>query len=373
MKSLLNILSDTLLHKTESILGKGLLFHAVAGLVLFILVLIIGEIIKFLLGRFGRKIITKTESDLDDKILAIILERVISIAAISGMYFGLREVSEGLTAANTTFFKFLAYSNTVLYVLMALVLTALAIRISDALIRHALRTVAEKESSNFDQAFAPLVNRLVNILVAVVAVMIVFDHFGQNISSLLALLSVGSLAIGLAAQDTISNMISGFVIMFDHPFRIGDRVKIPTGEEGDVYEIGIRSTKILDFDNNLVIVPNSEFLKTRIVNYSFPVSVVRVTVEVNVAYGSDIAKVKKILVDHARAHPDVLKTPPPEAYLMKLGENALQFKLFCRVESFKQQFAAAEKLRIQIYESFNKAKIEIALPQQIVHLRGRKR
>lgn len=373
MKSLLNILSDTLLHKTESILGKGLLFHAVAGLVLFILVLILGKIIKFLLDTFGRKIITKTESDLDDKILAIILERVISIAAISGMYFGLREVSEGLTAANTTFFKFLAYSNAALYVLMALVLTALGIRISDALIRHALRSVAERESSNFDQAFAPLVNRLVNILVAVVAVMIVFDHFGQNISSLLALLSVGSLAIGLAAQDTISNMISGFVIMFDRPFRIGDRVKIPTGEEGDVYEIGIRSTKILDFDNNLVIVPNSEFLKTRIVNYSFPVSVVRVTVEVNVAYGSDIAKVKKILLDHARAHPDVLKIPPPEAYLMKLGENALQFKLFCRVESFKEQFAVAEKLRIQIYESFNKAKIEIALPQHIVHVRGKKR
>lgn len=373
MKSLLKILSDTLLQKVESILGRGLLFHAVDGLVLFILVLILGKIVKFLLNTVGRKIITKTESDLDDKILAIVLDRAMSIAAIFGMYFGLREVSEGLTAANTTFFKFLGYSNAALYVLMALVLTALGIRISDTLIRHALHSVAEKESSNFDQAFAPLVNRLVNILVAVVAVIIVFDHFGQNVSSLLVLLSVGSLAIGLAAQDTISNMISGFVIMFDRPFRIGDRVKIPTGEEGDVYEIGMRSTKILDFDNNLVIVPNSEFLKTRIVNYSFPVSVVRVTVEVNVAYGSDITKVKKILLDHARAHPDVLKTPAPEVYLMKLGENALQFKLFCRVASFKQQFVTAEKLRIQIYEAFNKAKIEIALPQQIVHVRERKR
>jgi small-conductance mechanosensitive channel len=135
----------------------------------------------------------------------------------------------------------------------------------------------------------------------------------------------------------------------------------------------MRSTKILDFDNNLVIVPNSEFLKTRIVNYSFPDSVVRVTVEVNVAYGSDITKVKKILLDHVRAHPDVLKTPAPEVHLMKLGENALQFKLFCRVASFKQQFATAEKLRIQIYEAFNKAKVEIALPQQIVHVRERKR
>jgi len=294
---------------------------------------------------------------------------VMPVSAITGMYLGLRELSMGLTAANTNFMKFLDYSNGALYLLMALVLTVLGVKIADTFIRNALRSVAEKGSSNFDQAFAPLVNRLVNILVAVLAVIVVLDHFGQNISSLLALLSIGSLAIGLAAQDTISNMISGFVIMLDRPFRIGDRVKIPTGEEGDVVEIGLRSTKILDFDNNHVIVPNSEFLKTRIVNYSFPVPAVRVVVEVTVAYGSDVARVKKI----ARAHPAVLKDPAPEASLMKLGEAGLNFKLFCRVSSFQQQFPTGEKLRVQIYEALQKAKIEFAPVGYLVPSAGRKR
>ncbi len=373
MKSLLVVISESLLKRAEVMLGTGLLFHAVAGLVLFLLVLVIGKVVKVILDVGGRKIITHTKNDLDDEMLEIILERVMSVSAISGMYFGLRELSEGLTPVNTSFFKFLEYSNATLYVLMAFVLTAMGIKVADTLIRHALHTVAAKESSNFDLAFAPLVNRFVNILVAVIAVIVVLDHFGQNISSLLALLSVGSLAIGLAAQETISNMISGFVIMLDRPFRIGDRVKIPSGEEGDIFEIGLRSTRIVDSDNNLVIVPNSELIKTRIVNYSFPAPAVRVGVEVNVAYGSDVAKVKKILLDLARAHPDVLKIPAPEVNLMKLGETGLQFKLFCRVAAFKQQFPTGEKLRIQAYEAFNKAKIEFAVPQQLVHIRERKR
>ena len=294
---------------SEAILGTGLLFHAVAGLILFLLVLIIGKAVKIILDVAVRKIIVHTKNDLDDKILEIVLERVMSISAISGMSFGLRELSDGLTTANTSFFTFLEYSNATLYVLMAFVLRRWALKLSTLIIRHALHSVAEKESSNFDLAFAPLVNRFVNIIVAVIAVIVVLDHFGQNISSLLALLSVGSLAIGLAAQETISNMISGFVIMLDRPFRIGDRVKIPSGEEGDIFEIGLRSTRIVDADNNLLIVPNSELIKTRIVNYSFPAPAVRVVVEVNVAYGSDVAKVKKILLELARAHPDVLKVP----------------------------------------------------------------
>ncbi len=372
MKSLLVVVSSTLLQKAEAIFGTGLLFHAVAGLATFLFTLLLGKILKFLLDTIGRKIITKTTSDLDDKILEIVLERIMAVAAISGMYFGLREFSNGLTAANTSIITFVGYSNAALYVLMALVITALGIKIVDTLIRHALHAAAEKESSNFDLAFAPLVNRLVNILVAVIAVIVVLDHFGQNVSSLLALLSVGSLAIGLAAQDTISNMISGFVIMLDRPFRIGDRVKIPSGEEGDIFEIGLRATKILDFDNNLVIVPNSEFLKTRIVNYSFPAPAVRVVVEVNVTYGSEVAKVKKILLNVAHADSDVLKTPPPEVNLTKLGETGLQFKLFCRVAKFNQQAAAGERMRVHVYEALTKAKIEIAFPLQLVSIKERK-
>ena len=193
------------------------------------------------------------------------------------------------------------------------------------------------------------------------------EHFGQSVTSLVTILGAGSLALGLAAQDTISNMISGFIIMIDRPFRLGDRVKIPTGETGDVYEIGLRSTKILDFDHNVLIVPNNELIKTKIVNFGYPDAETRVAVDVIAAYGSDIELVKNILLKIARSQPNVLSDPAPEAFLMKLGDYGLHFTLFCRVPEYKLQFPTAEKIRIAICHEFAKANIKIPYPQQVVH------
>jgi MscS family membrane protein len=372
MKSLLSLFGKTILDWSQGILGTGILFHAVAGLLIFILALIAGRIIKFLLDTIGRKIIQKTESDLDDKILEIVLDRIMPIVAIAGMYFGLREFRTGVTSVHTSIITFLSIANGALYILIGLVLTIAAIRIVETLITHAMHSIAERGATNFDQALTPLVSRVVNILIVAVAVIVILDHFGQNISTLLVSLGVGSLAIALAAQETISNMIAGFVIMIDRPFRVGDRVKMPNGDEGDIYEIGVRSTKILDFDNNLIIMPNSELVKTRIINYSYPETSVRVVVEVTVNFGSDIRLIKHLLVAIAKKHPAVLKDPPPEAYLIRLGEYGLQFKLFCRVGSYKQQFAVGEELRISVVESLRKEGVEIPLPKQVLHIEEEK-
>jgi small-conductance mechanosensitive channel len=329
-----------------SILGDGILFHAVNGFLVFVLVLVLGRVVKFLLNTIGRRIITKTENDLDDKILEIVLDRIMSVTAITGMYIVMQQLRSGLPHTHTAFHTFLEYSNGTLFVLMGIVLIAMAIRISDTLVQHALHGSAEKKGSNFDQALAPLVNRMVNIFIVAVGFIIVLDHFGQNISTLLVSLGVGSLAIALAAQDTLSNMIAGFVIMIDRPFRSGDRVKLPTGEEGDIYEIGVRSTKILDFDNNLLI-------------------------DVAVLYGTDADRVKTILKTIAQEQALVLKDPAPEAYLIKFGEYALQFRLVCRVAALQDQFPTTETLRMRVYEAFQRAGISFATPQQTVTISER--
>ena len=362
------VLFDSLFGTLRELLGAGMTFHAVAGGIVFLVALIAGWFIKFLLRTAGRKIISKTKTDLDDKILEIVIGKIMSIAAICGMYFGLNEFSNGLSSADTGLVTFLEYSNMALYVLVALVVTIVSMKIADALIHHTLRKVAERGATNFDQALAPLVNRITNILVAAIALIIVLDHFGKNVSSFVALLSVGSLAIGLAAQDTISNMISGFLIMLDRPFRKGDHISLPSGDEGDVLEIGLRSTKILNPDNNLLILPNNELVKTRIINFSYPNTPVRVGVEVGVAYGSNVEEVKKILLNLAKSHPDVLKDPHPDVFLLDLGNSALRFKLVCTVESIQKQFTTAESLRVRIYESFIKNGVEIPYPRQDIHL-----
>ena len=327
-----------------------------------------GEVLKWFLNTVGRKIISKTETEIDDKILEIILSRIIALSSIGGIYFGMREVRNGLTVQNENFLAFLDYANNALYLITIIILTTIAIRIVRTITSHAIETIAEKNRQNdFNQTLSPLINRIITIVVIAFSAIVVMEHFNYNATSLLTILGASSLALGLAAQDTISNMISGFIIMIDRPFRVGDRVKIPTGEAGDIYEIGLRSTKILDVDNNMLIVPNNELIKTKIVNYAYPANEIRVIVEVGVAYGSNVAQVKQVMNTIAKKHPLVLKEPVPDSFLMSFGDSALLFRLVCRVATFQDQFVVGENLRVQIYEKFNELKIEIPFPQRVIH------
>lgn len=366
---------DSFLDQLLKLLGGNRLpYHALLGVAVGVLTLFAGKLIKFLLSGIGRKIIAKTENEVDDKILDILLERIIALSGILGLYLGMRELRLGLKSTNDYLLSFIDYGNVALYVVTAILLTTIVVKISRTVITETVRRLARRHNEDqLGKTLPLLLNRVATFVIVALAAMIVLDKFGQNISSILTILGAGSLALGLAAQDTISNMISGFVIMIDRPFRVGDRVKIPTGEMGDVYEIGLRSTKILDFDNNLLIVPNNELVKTRIVNYGYPHGEIRVTVEVAVAYGSDIDRVKSIMLSAARANADVLRTPAPEAYLTKLADYSMNFSLYCRVADFKLQFITAEALRIAILNELTKAKIEIPYPQQVVYHKNESR
>lgn len=343
-----------------------ILFHLVLGILIAVASISVGKILKIVFSTVGRKIISFTKTELDNKLLDILLERIIAIFTIAGFYFAINEIRRGVSSSDTLFVQVLKYSHYALFVAAVIVATALVIRITKMFVLHALEN-SRQHYEHMDKTVAPFINRVLSIGIILIAIILSLDHFGQNITSILTLLGAGSLAIGLAAQETISNMISGFVIMLDKPFRIGDRIKIPTGETGDIFEIGLRSTKILDFDNNLIVVPNYELIKSRVINFGYPGGEIRVVVDVGAAYGVDVAAVKSILVSLAQQHPAVLKTPEPEAFLMSFGDSALNFRLACRVHSYQEQFATAESLRIQIYEAFLKKGIDIPFPQRVVH------
>ena len=135
------------------------------------------------------------------------------------------------------------------------------------------------------------------VFIALVAVTVLLQHFGVNVASLVVSLGVGSLAIGLAAQDTLANMFGGFTLMLDRPFRVGDRIQLATGEVGDVEAIGMRATRIRTTDEMLLVVPNSALVKDRVVNYNLPSRALTTNVEVDVAYGSPLDAARSLLAE----------------------------------------------------------------------------
>jgi small-conductance mechanosensitive channel len=352
----------------RNVLGSDFLYHLVMAAVMFLAAVVLGWIAKRFLATVGRRIISRTASELDDLILNILLEKIKWIAVVTGAYLASEEIAKSTTEADITARQLLGYANGIIFVCFVIVVTIVLIRIVDTSIKHAMERHARRTSSKLNEALLPLINRVVNILIATIALIIVLHHFGQEVSSLVVSLGVGSLAIALAAQDTLANMIAGFVIMLDRPFRVGDRIQLPSGEVGDVYEIGIRSTKILDFDNNTIVSPNADLIKGRIVNYSYPEQVIRVVVEVGVAYGTELDRAKLIMTSLAKQHPDVLKDPLPEVFVVALADSSVNLRLVARTGDFRKKFLIETTLREQIYNTFRAEGIEIPFPQRVVYL-----
>jgi len=357
-----------MLEQLRQSLGHQLLYHIIVSVFIFAGLIALGWIVKRFLETAGRKIIARTQSTLDDVLLEIVLPRIKWLSIVAASYLAIDEIGKSISASELNAHRIIGYISATVSVLFIVAITFLAIQLLNASIKYFVEAQAKKTSSRVNDALIILINRLVNSLIVFIALIMVLGTFGFNVSSLLVFLGGGSVAIALAAQDTLSNMIAGFTIMIDRPFRVGDRIKLPSGELGDVYEIGLRSTKILDSDNNMIINPNAELLKTKITNYSYPENHMRVTVEVGVAYGTDLDRAKKIIVDLARQHPNLLKDPGPEAFTTALGDSAVTILLVGRTDDFRKRFRTETELREQIYRAFNKGNIEIPFPQRVVRV-----
>jgi small-conductance mechanosensitive channel len=353
-------------------LSGDVLPHLVAAILIFLVVLMLGWLLKLFLNTIGRKLILKTRSDIDDIILGILVDNIKWIAIVAGAYLATEELTRAASSDDVMALKFLKYAEGIIFVSFVIVVTVMLIRMTDRIVNRAMEAHARRMSDRLNEALLPLINRIINIILGLIAIIIILDHFGQDVSSLVVSLGVGSLAIALAAQDTLSNMIGGFVIMLDRPFRVGDRIQLPSGEMGDVHEIGIRSTKILDFDNNLVIIPNAELVKGRITNYSYPADVVRIVVEVSVAYGTDLEKAKYVMTQLAREHPLVLGDPAPEIFVVALADSSVNLRLVARTQDYRNKFLIETKLREQIYNAFHDEGIEIPFPQRVIHFQNAK-
>lgn len=142
-------------------------------------------------------------------------------------------------------------------------------RIIGAVASWCEKDIAAQTKTRLDDDIVPLLRGSLNIIVWVIGFLVILPLYGVNINALIAALGVGSLAIALAAQDTIANIIAGFLIMIDRPFRIDDKIKLPSGEIVKVLDIGIRRSKFLFEDNAIIIVPNLDLSKSKIVKYTY--------------------------------------------------------------------------------------------------------
>jgi small-conductance mechanosensitive channel len=190
---------------------------------------------------------------------------------------------------------------------------------------------------------------------------------------ILTALGVGGIAIALALQDTLSNLFSGFYISLAGQVRMGDYIKLDTGEEGYVKDISWRSTSVRSLQNNVIIIPNAKLAKATITNYDLPEQTMAVSVAVPASYDSDPEIIEAILLDEAaKAAGQVsgmVEHPAPFVRLAPgFGQSSLDFTLNCYVRKFSDQYLVQHELRKRIFARFRKEQIEMPFPTRTVYM-----
>jgi small-conductance mechanosensitive channel len=214
-------------------------------------------------------------------------------------------------------------------------------------------------------------------VILVVGFLIMLSVLGISIAPLITALGVGGLAVALALQDTLANLFSGIHILVERSIRVGDFVKLETGQEGYVEDITWRTTRVRMLPNNMVVIPNSKLAQSVVTNYYLPEKRMSVLIPVGVSYSSDPAKIERILVEEAKKAaaevPGMLSDPEPFVrFIPGFGDSSLDFTLICQVKEFTDQYLAQHELRKRIFSRFREEGIEIPFPQRTVYLREEK-
>ena len=214
----------------------------------------------------------------------------------------------------------------------------------------------------------------VRALFAILAVVIVLENLGISLTGVWTTLGVGSVAVALALQETLSNFFAGFYLLADRPVAHGDYIKLDSGQEGYVQRIGWRSTSLRTLGNNTVVIPNSTLAKAVVTNYSAPEKPMSYSLPVSVSYGTDPKRVETILVEIARqAARDgvegLLREPPPSVSLIPgFGPSSLDFSLNVQLGQFTDQYLVQSELRKRILARFDQEGIRMPFPTRTVQL-----
>jgi len=191
---------------------------------------------------------------------------------------------------------------------------------------------------------------------------------GLQLSSLTVVAGALSVGIGFGLQTIVSNFVSGIILLIERPIKEGDWIEV-AGHSGFVRKISVRSTRIETFDLHDVIVPNSELIASSVKNMTLSSNRGRATMSVGVAYGSDLERVRSILLDVAQRHPLVTEYPAPQVVCLGMGESSLDFELRCVLRDIRESVTAKSDMLVEIYMGLQKAEIEIPFPQRDVHVR----
>ena len=328
-------------------------FAIIIGSMLF------AKVVFFLISKFIKKITKKTKSKIDDIIIDKFEEPAVFGIIILGVWFGFStlNISDSLQELLGHTYYFLITINIAWFVS----------RLVDALIEEYIIPLVEKTETDLDDQLLPIARKAIRISIWVLAIIIGLNNAGYDVKTLLAGLGLGGLAFALAAKESLSHLFGGVVLFTDKPFMINDRI-LTNGYDGNVQEIGIRSTRIITLDGREVTIPNADIANNSIVNVSSEPDR-KVTVDLGLIYDTshqDIKKSLDILHEITKENDSVDESRTVAAFTA-FGDFSLNIRFIYYIKKGESVFGTMTEINLSVLEKFNLNKLEFAFPTQTIY------
>ncbi|MBS3122020.1 mechanosensitive ion channel family protein [Candidatus Woesearchaeota archaeon] len=329
---------------------------------IFLIYLIVAKILLFVFKTYFTEVVKKTKTKMDD----IIVDRVEYPLSWSIILLGI------LISLNTIDYTQI-YAQAYIFPIIKTLIVALVIHTLIKLTDDLLEEWWRETPSTINEDIIQITSNFIKILFIFIGLVILLAIWGLNIKSLLLSVGIISVILGFALKGTLDNIFSGISLMLEHSFRVGDIIKLETNEVGEVLHIGLRSTKIKTYDNELLVVPNAVLGNMRIINYAKPDNNLRVVLPVSVVYGSDIEKVKKVLLNAVNGMKQISLPHMTKVIFVKMGDYSLDFKLLFFIDDYKNKYLAESQALSLVYNALKKNHIEIPYPTRTLYMSSKKK
>lgn len=327
------------------------------SLSIIVLAIVVGKTLYWFFSKVARKLTEKTTTKFDDIVIDMIEEPIVVVATVFGIWLGLKR----LTLADQVHI----WIGHAMEGAMILAITWLIVRLFDSMVREFLLPLAEKSETDLDDQLLPIVRRGMKTVIWALGIIVALDNAGHDITAVIAGLGIGGLALAMAAKDTVSNIFGGFTIFTDRPFTLGDRIRIG-GFDGNIKEIGLRSTRLQTLAGTIVTIPNAKFADNPVENVSLEPSR-KIVSKLGLTYDTTpeqmqeaIETLEKIAAANENLEENVV------CAFTEFGDFSMNILFIYYIKSGAAIAGTQGEVNLEILKQFNAKGLEFAFPTQTI-------
>tara|TARA_B100001123_G_C15259887_1_gene1006190 strand:- start:280 stop:1416 length:1137 start_codon:yes stop_codon:yes gene_type:complete len=328
------------------------------ALIITLLAVVVARTIYWLIEKYVKKLTEKTQTKIDDILVNTVEKPMVTASALAGIWLGVNSLDFPASVDH--------WVNAFFAVIITFVGAWLVARLFDSLVDEYIAPILANTETDLDDILLPILRRGVKIIIWVMAIIMALDNAGYDITTVLAGLGVGGLALALAAQDSAKNIFGVFTIFTDTPFKVGERVKIG-GYDGTITEIGLRSTKLKTLEGRTVFVPNADFSDKAVENVSSEPSR-KVVLNLGLTYDMDAAKIEQamtVLEEIATANAEDIEEGPSIGF-NAFGDFALNVVFVYYIKKGSDILGTQTRVNLEILKRFADGGVEMAFPTQTI-------